>query len=402
MGEGLGQCRGIGCELYIHGRGNFSQLSNRAWGVEQYGIQRALCGYRVDIMSAEMVKFTNQFNSGNPTGQLFYRLGIQVAGQGGVENKGEFIGTHTGAVAGIGEVIDTADEKGNEVRHETRKVKRKPRGQAGQAKMKGRRHRAAKVEPGRWPGRIRRVRAGCIFVPMNSTRRAPLLAPSFLAADLANLQAETELLATSAADWLHFDVMDGRFVPNISFGLPVLQAVARYAKQPIDVHLMIEEPQHYLSAFRDAGASIITVHYEACPHLHRVVQQIKQLGCRAGVALNPHTPVALLEDIAADLDLVLIMSVNPGFGGQTFIPNTLKKVAMVKELLLDAGSDALIEVDGGVNMSNAGPLVEAGADVLVAGNFVFSAPEGPVATLASLRDHLAGLEMDATSASRRQ
>ena len=224
----------------------------------------------------------------------------------------------------------------------------------------------------------------------SAARRAPLLAPSFLAADLANLQAETEMLGRSTADWLHFDVMDGRFVPNISFGLPVLQAVKKYAKQPIDVHLMIEEPQHYLAAFRDAGADVITVHYEACPHLHRVVQQIKSLGCRAGVALNPHTPVALLEDIAADLDLVLVMSVNPGFGGQAFIPNTLKKVAQLKELLLDTGSDALIEVDGGVSLANAGPLVQAGADVLVAGNFVFAHPDGPLATLAALRDHLAG------------
>jgi ribulose-phosphate 3-epimerase len=218
--------------------------------------------------------------------------------------------------------------------------------------------------------------------------RRPLLAPSLLAADMANLQAEAERLADSEADWLHFDVMDGRFVPNISFGLPVLEAVYRHTKLPIDVHLMIEEPQNYLAAFRAAGAAGITVHYEACLHLHRVVQQIKSLGCRAGVALNPHTPVSVLEDIVADLDVVLVMSVNPGFGGQTFIPNTLRKVAALKELLLDNGSEALIEIDGGVSLQNAGPLVEAGADVLVAGNFVFNSPQGPVATLAQLRQHL--------------
>ncbi len=211
-----------------------------------------------------------------------------------------------------------------------------------------------------------------------------MIAPSVLASDFANIQKEVEMLNQSEADWIHVDVMDGRFVPNISFGIPVTEAIRRHAHKPLDVHLMIEEPERYVEDFFEAGASIITVHYEACRHLHRNIQQIKALDCKAGVALNPHTPVALLEDIIGDLDLVLIMSVNPGFGGQSFIPNSLKKIEQLREIIVDADATALIEVDGGVNLENARDLIDAGADVLVAGSFVFKS-DNPMETIWSLK-----------------
>lgn len=213
----------------------------------------------------------------------------------------------------------------------------------------------------------------------------PIIAPSILAADFANIQSEVEMLNTSNADWVHVDIMDGVFVPNISFGIPVTQAIHKHSKKPLDVHLMIEKPENYVEAFRNAGAEILTVHYEACPHLHRNIQQIKDLGCKAGVALNPHTPVQLLEDLIQDIDMVCIMSVNPGFGGQKFIENTFKKVRQLKELISDVGATTLIEIDGGVNQNNARPLLDAGADVLVAGSFVFSS-ENPIDTISNLKD----------------
>lgn len=211
-----------------------------------------------------------------------------------------------------------------------------------------------------------------------------LISPSILTSDFARLREEVEMLNESAADWIHVDVMDGVFVPNISFGFPVIESIAKHARMPLDVHLMIARPEQYISRFHDAGASIITVHYEACTHLHRTIGLIKETGCRAGVALNPHTPVHVLEDLVADLDLVLIMSVNPGFGGQQFIPHTVEKVRKVKALA-GAGAEALyIEIDGGVGRGNYRELVAAGANVLVAGNAVFSADD-PKAAIAALK-----------------
>ena len=212
----------------------------------------------------------------------------------------------------------------------------------------------------------------------------PLIAPSVLASNFANLQAEVEMLNKSQADWLHIDIMDGRFVPNISFGFPVMEAIRRYAEKPMDVHLMIQEPELYIERFRTAGADTITVHIEACTHLHRTVQQIQATGAKAGVALNPHTSVQLLEDIIADVDMVLLMSVNPGFGGQKFIHNTYRKIEALKDLIITRNSNALIEIDGGVNQENAPLLLEKGADVLVAGSFVFTSVD-PLQTIAALK-----------------
>lgn len=211
-----------------------------------------------------------------------------------------------------------------------------------------------------------------------------LIAPSVLAADFANLQRDVEMINNSSADWFHIDIMDGVFVPNISFGMPVLDAINKHAKKTIDVHLMIVDPDRYIDTFRKLGADVLTVHYEACTHLHRTLQAIKAAGMKAGVALNPHTSVALLEDVIKDIDLVCIMSVNPGFGGQSFIENTYKKVKQLKELIVKNNAATLIEIDGGVTDKNAVALVEAGADVLVAGSFVFNAQD-PIATIQNLK-----------------
>ncbi len=202
-----------------------------------------------------------------------------------------------------------------------------------------------------------------------------LLAPSILAADFANLERDIQLINASEADWFHLDVMDGVFVPNISFGMPVMKSIAAHATKPLDVHLMIVDPDRYVSTFADLGADILTVHAEACTHLHRTLAQIRSLGMKAGVALNPHTPVSALTDVLGDLDLVCLMSVNPGFGGQKFIERTYQKTAVLRNMLQEAGSEAHIEIDGGVGPGNWKELVEAGADVLVAGSSTFNAAD---------------------------
>ncbi|MEY2649021.1 MAG: hypothetical protein RL282_1734 [Bacteroidota bacterium] len=203
----------------------------------------------------------------------------------------------------------------------------------------------------------------------------PIIAPSLLAADFLQLNNACEIMNRSEAEWLHLDVMDGRFVPNISFGIPVIQSIRKATPKIFDVHLMIEEPEKYAQAFKEAGANILTVHAEACRHLHRNLQQIKSLDLKAGIAINPHTPLSSIEEVLADADLVCIMSVNPGFGGQKFISSSLDKISRLKELILKKSLTTLIEVDGGVTLENAPQIVKAGADVLVAGNTVFSAPD---------------------------
>ena len=211
-----------------------------------------------------------------------------------------------------------------------------------------------------------------------------IIAPSVLAADFGNLQRDLEMINNSEADWFHIDIMDGVFVPNISYGMPVLATIAKHAKKTIDVHLMIVDPDRYIKTFAELGSDILTVHYEACTHLHRTLQAIKAEGMKAGVAINPHTSVELLADVINDIDLVLIMSVNPGFGGQSFIENTYKKVSRLKEIIKENKASTMIEVDGGVTSKNAAQLVEAGADALVAGSFVFKSDD-PTKTIKELK-----------------
>ena len=212
-----------------------------------------------------------------------------------------------------------------------------------------------------------------------------IIAPSILAADFGNLQRDCELVNNSKADWFHLDIMDGVFVPNISYGMPVTKAINKIAKKTLDVHLMIVEPDRYIETFKNLGADILTVHYEACNHLHRTLQNIKANGMKAGVAVNPHTSISLLKDILLDVDLVLIMSVNPGFGGQSFIENTYNKIETLKKMRSESGSNFIIEVDGGVQINNAPKLIKCGADALVAGSFVFKSDD-PIKTIADLKN----------------
>ncbi|NNL08354.1 MAG: ribulose-phosphate 3-epimerase [Croceitalea sp.] len=215
-----------------------------------------------------------------------------------------------------------------------------------------------------------------------------IIAPSMLAADFANLQQAIEMINESKADWFHLDIMDGMFVPNISFGMPVVKAMAKHAKKTLDVHLMIVDPDRYIKTFADLGANNLSVHFEVCPHLHRTLQAIKNEGMKAGVAINPHTSIKLLEDTIQDIDLVCMMSVNPGFGGQSFIENTYQKISDLKELIEKKNANTLIEIDGGVNANNAKKLVDTGADVLVAGSFVFNSTN-PIETIHQLKEIIA-------------
>lgn len=219
-----------------------------------------------------------------------------------------------------------------------------------------------------------------IFVSMANV----LIAPSVLSADFGNLERDVKMINSSKADWFHIDIMDGVFVPNISFGFPVMQAINKHATKPLDVHLMIVNPEKYIQTFKDSGAANISVHYEACTHLHRTIYQIKDVGCKAGIAINPHTPIHLLKDVIKDIDLVCMMSVNPGFGGQKFIEHTYQKVRDLKQLIQENNANVLIEIDGGVNEVTGPKLVAAGADVLVAGNYVFSSKD-PLATIEHLK-----------------